>query len=507
MPPTDAIIMKNLVPQTYGLRVRQGYVEWANGLGNEVRSIIPYEGQAEDGSLDALFGVTGEGIFDVTLNGETTPTKEVSFYADPQPDPYPKQAGYGVYTHFTSDASAEYMFYADGDAGLYRYTGSTGAWVAAPDITGVDAADIAFVLAHKQRIWMIEKASADAWYLPVDAIQGAATKFTFGSKFKHGGQLVGLYSWSIDGGEGVDDYLIGVSRSGDVLVYRGADPTADNWELVGSWFIGEIPDTRRISVEFGSALYLLSIYGLTNISELLRGEDISNALSSPARKISDSVKDFVQFRKQYPQWQLLHLPGLNLLHLNVPQIPDGNTPYTQIVQNTLTQGWTYWEGIPANCGDTWRGLYYFGTVDGQVFVYGGGLDGTLIDETLGVARTFEVLSSFSPVTGNPAQYGNVEMSRTMVLAEGEYKINSRVVFDYNLQEKAQFPGVTQNVEVGVWDEGVWNIDVWGGGRRPKELLVGNFGIGRMGAVSTIGSTAGDLVILSWDVITSPGGLM
>ncbi|MCA1807634.1 MAG: hypothetical protein LC687_07285, partial [Actinobacteria bacterium] len=74
MPPQDAIRMVNLMPTPVGLRLRQGYAEWANNIGGEVRTIIPFEGQPQDGTQDKLFAVTGEGIFDVTSNGETSPT-------------------------------------------------------------------------------------------------------------------------------------------------------------------------------------------------------------------------------------------------------------------------------------------------------------------------------------------------------------------------------------------------------------------------------------------------
>lgn len=509
MPAQNAVLLYNLLPTSYGLRLRDGFVEWANGFDNEVRSLIPFEGQAQDGSDDKLFAVTGEGIFDATSQGTIAPVRVAEFYVDPDPDPYPEQAGRGVYTHFTSDASEHYLFYADGDAGLWRYDETLDTWALAADITGVAAADIAFVVSHKQRIWLIEKDSSDAWYLPIDAISGTATKFTFGSKFKHGGNLVGLYSWSIDGGDGVDDYLIGVSRAGDVLVYRGGDPSLTDWELVGSWFVGEVPNSRRIVIEFGSSLYLLSTFGLTDIAELLRGQDISNELSSPARQVTEPLRQQLQTKKEFPEWQIVHFPGQAFIQILIPRGEAVNYPYEQYTQDLVTSGWGIYRGIPMNCADSWKGDYFFGTKDGRVYRYGGGLDDIRIDldESEPYAREFEVVPAFSPIGGSPSTHKIVHFIRTMVLSSANFTINAVPVFDYDLLTKAESPGVAGFVDAALWDQALWDQARWGGSLTPKRKITGGQGMGRMVSVSCVGTAVGEFYILGWEAMYSSGGLL
>ena len=80
-----------------------------------------------------------------------------------------------------------------------------------------------------------------------------------------------MYNWSLDGGDGIDDYLVVVGSSGDVSVWQGTDPKSD-FGTVGSWQIGDIPYGRRIGVEYGGDLFLLSIYGLISLSSLLNGQ-------------------------------------------------------------------------------------------------------------------------------------------------------------------------------------------------------------------------------------------
>ena len=125
---------------------------------------------------------------------------------------------------------------------------------------------------HKLRIWLIERNSNKAWYLPIRAVSGDATEFFFGSKFRHGGELVGLYNWTVDGGTGRDDHLIAISREGDVIPWTGEDPAdAMTWTSTGVFFIGRIPAGRKVAAEYGGELFMLSYLGLTTLSDLLRG--------------------------------------------------------------------------------------------------------------------------------------------------------------------------------------------------------------------------------------------
>ena len=130
-------------------------------------------------------------------------------------------------------------------------------------------ADIRGVVAHKQRIWFLEEDSTTGWYLGIGSIAGEVSPFYFGAKFRHGGRLAGLFNWSVDGGAGVDDFLVAVSQAGDVLPYQGSDPSSDDWQLRGSYFIGEVPNTPTFGTEQGGELFLLSSFGVSSLNDLL----------------------------------------------------------------------------------------------------------------------------------------------------------------------------------------------------------------------------------------------
>lgn len=496
MPDLDCIYTDNLMPSEYGLRLRKGYSQWATGVTGAVRTIIPFEGQAASAGSDKLFCVSENGIWDVTLFNDTSPAQVVTFFTTGP------ESGYGVFTEFTNDASERYLMYADAQNGLHRYQ-ENGVWDV-PPITSEDGnfnvAKVAFVVSWKNRLWFVEQDSGDAWYLPPDAIQGVVTKFTFGSKFTHGGELMGLWNWTVDGGDGIDDFLVAVSRGGDVLVYHGTDPILPDFGLRGSYFIGEVPESRRLGVSHGGELYLLSTYGITSIRDLLQGHEPGHA-GSPSAKISRALRAEVQEGKDEFNWSLHIHPADGFLQIVTPFDQQGNA--FQYCQNLLTKGWGRWQGVPLNCAETWNGEYYFGTLDGEVFIYDGTLDGTLLDGTVGEPVNFEILTTFQ-APENHATYKRVGIIRPIGIAAGTASINVKAVYDYKIETRLQAPPPLGASEGSEWDDAKWDEDVWDYTLSGSSLPVGALGIGRAFAVGMKGSASTRITILGWDVMYTVG---
>ena len=398
MPPEDCIYTYNLMPVEYGLELRKGYREWATGAGtNDVRTILNYESNKVGIINDRLWAVTNEGIWDISNFGETAPNQDVVFLDNTEP------AGYGVKAEFTDDSGEHYMFYADGVNGIWQFSDSADAWTqpisgtgagewsfdppGPGPVTGFPVDDVAFVMLHKLRIWVVLEDSDDAWYLPVGAIAGELKRFIFGAKMPRGGRLMGLWNWTIDGGDGVDDYLIAIGRAGDVIVYRGDDPeivvtsTAGEagapWSQTGSWYIGDMTATRRPVVEYGGEMYILSAFGLTNLSDLLRGSAVNAVRSSPSAKVTRFLRRDVLAGLSGHGWSLTINPADGFLQIITPE--PSNSPYVQYNQNLTTKAWGLWENVPMLCGEEWNGEYFMGGKNGVTYIYDGGLDNTTID--------------------------------------------------------------------------------------------------------------------------------
>ena len=395
MKPEDCIYTYNLMPSEYGSRLRKGYKEWAINCvsdaanNNDVRTIISFDSNELFAENNKLFAVTSEGIWDVTLFGNTAPTLEQTFSINAG------DAGYGVFCEFTGDAAnsgqfarGHYLYYADALNGLFVYEeGGTWSvpqgWTYQTGVTNVPdpntpvysdfpVENIAYIMVYKQKIWVILENDEDAYYLPTASISGILVKFTFGSKLPHGGNLQALYNWTVDAGIGIDDMLVGVGRGGDVIVYNGLGPEDINFTSRGLWFIGETTKSRSVAVEYGPDLYLLSVYGIVSLNNLLKGDPADNtAISS---KVSRFLREDVARGKNSSAWRLLTNPSDGFMQVITPK--PSSTDYIQYNLNLQTGAWGFWEGVPVISAAPWQGDYFIGGEDGKVYIYDGTLDGS-----------------------------------------------------------------------------------------------------------------------------------
>jgi len=504
--PFYCIYSFNLLPSEYGMRVRKGYREWQieldNGSGISVNTIIPFGGRDSDFTDDKLFAVTNEGIWDVTAD-QGTPTLVIDFLVDGNSD-ITAEAGYGVYTNYVSDSGSEILFYADSKNGLYRYDKDTNSWAPETGMTGVDPTAVNFVMAHKEQLWMIERDSDSAWYLPAGAITGVADEFGFGTKFKHGGNLAGVFQWTIDGGEGVDDYFVAVSRAGDVLPYKGTDPGSD-FALQGQWFIGEVPKGGKFATQDGGELYLLSVYGLTSMNEIIVGVDGKNInAETETKKISILVRNAMELSRQRDGWDVKLIPSQGILLITEPQRINGS--YIQYARNVITNGWGLWRKVPVNCFDEWRGVAYVGTKDLRVVSMNADVDNLLItapgpingeDIESSILTTFQSYQS-------PSQFKRGKYIRPQFVADAQPQFDAQFRYDYSLTEvTSALPAANQ--ALSVWDVSDWDSGFWDSGEiRGFSKVQGGWGMGRTVAVAMKMRTPVTTSLVSWDIMWDAG---
>jgi hypothetical protein len=503
----------NIVPSENGLKVRKGYREHQIGLDQGsslgVRTIIVYTGLDPGPLDDKLFAVTNEGILDVTVAGDA-PILKYSF-----PD-ITGNAGYGVFITYTDQSGADFIYYADSVNGLHTYTASTDTWAPATGITGPDLTKVVFIMAHKQRVWMIEEGKTEAWYLLPNSIQGVATKFYFGSKLPHGGRLEALINWSVDGGGGLDDILVAVSSAGDVIPYQGSDPEATDdgnsvkpWSSIGTYFIGRVPVGRRFFSEYAGNLYLLSAYGLNSMADLLRGvdpKDISaNSLTYP---VADLIRRRLAISADTIGWQPIFLPNQGSLVISSPELEGSNT-YLQYIMSLATQGWGIWRDVPILCFDEWRGVSYFGSVENNVYSMNSNKDNvklsSLEPDPAGVAIRFSILTAYTD-GGDPCNFKMVQYVRPDFLASITPSIVTQVYYDYDIGEFTKSP-ISELAPFGEWDVGLWDSAVWSGGVQGISITEGSMGIGRTVAIAMQGESKDETSLMSFDIIWKTGGLL
>lgn len=501
MPATDCLILYNMVPSQYGLRVRLGAREWCTGLGSgePVRSIIPFTGS--ESANDKLFAATNTGIWDVTTS-TATPTQVLAFSSSAG------DAGWGNAVAFTSAAGGHFLLYADEENGLHVYEEDIDTWsevqsgVGAGQISGVDPGAVVFVTAHKERVWLVEGNTANAYYLPVGAIAGVATKFAFGNKFKAGGDLVGLYRWTMDAGTGPDDYLCGVSRAGDVVLYQGTDPSdADAWAQRGLWYVGAVPAGRRIAADYGGDLVVLTAGGVIPMSKLVAGLPLSDPDLYATRKVGNVFQRIMADERTSEGWAILLHPQDSTVVVLVPQTDQDAE---QLVMSIPTKGWARHRGLNMRCAGSFDGKLYFGG-DGTVWVNDVYQDDQSRDGATAEAIDFSMLTAFQNF-GVPREK-RVQLVRPLFIADGvqpDLAVSAR--YDYDIREadgaQDQAPIDDQAWDYGEWDDALWADEV----RLPSRI----FGAGGMGtavAVALKGSVRGRTTLVGFDVTGDSGGIL
>jgi hypothetical protein len=497
----------NMVPTEYAMRVRRGYRVWQEGLGAEVRSIIPYIGSSQSGVADKLFVATENGIYDCTTQGGV-PALKVAFSAQSV------DAGHGVYQHYVDESGDDTLFFADGENGLFRYEPTTDTWAqaagiqAGPTAIGTfDITDVVYITVHKLRIWLVTKDANKAWYLPIRSATGDLTEFFFASKFKHGGDLVGLYNWTVDGGLGRDDHLVAIGRGGDVIPWTGEDPSdVTTWTSTGTFYVGPVPKGRRVASEYGGELFILSKFGISSLTALMQGTNPADPYSNQiGHKIARLLRSDLQTLSGDYGWSVRFSANIGSLIITTPIRDDGR--YRQYVYNFSTEGWGLWRDVPLLSSNTWQGELMIGTENGAVGRMDQNRDNIDIDGDGGDPIEWFMLTSFSHL-GSPGQFKRAKMVRCNFVAESEPLYEVSTHYDYNTTEPPPPTGAVGPPFGSFWDSGLWGNALWSVSLlNPYYALLGTTGIGRSVAIALVGQSNVETDFVSFDVLWDTGGLL
>lgn len=499
----------NMVPTEYAMRARRGYREWQIEIGTDdpVRTIIPYAGSAAAGTDDRLFVATTSGIYDVTVYG-AAPVQKFAFTNTGG------NAGFGVYTTYVDESGDDLMFYADQDNGLFRYDPVAHTWAQATGITTkagsfttLDVTKVVFVVVHKLRMWLIEKNANKAWYLPIRSAMGDATEFFFASKFKYGGGLIGLYNWTVDGGQGRDDHLVAVSRSGDVIPWTGEDPSDVNtWTSTGTFHIGPVPEGHRVASEYGGELFLLSKYGITSMSKLMAGMVSADPMANEiGHKIARLLRRDLDLYGNQPGWAIKFVTHIGALLITMPKRLDGR--YRQYVYNIATQGWGLWRDVPVLSADTYDGSLMVGGPDGRVHRMDVDRDNITIAGSSGEPIAWFLLTTYSHLS-SPATFKRCKFVRPNFVAQQEPQFNITVFYDYQINEIANEGGFVEPGNYDTWGDGLWGEALWSFSiDTPFNKILGATGIGRSAAIAIAGSSSSQTDLISFDMLWENGGLL
>lgn len=467
MPPDHAFRLINWFPQPGYCEIRKGHIAHANtGTGLPVETLATYTGI----TTRKMFAASGSAIFDVTLS---TASSVVSGLGSAR----------WQYINFAT-TGGNFLYMVNGVDPPEIYNGT--AW-SNPVITGLSSSDIIGINSHKNRLWFTIVNSSDAYYLPVDSIQGAAVKFPLGGLWNQGGFLMAMGTWSIDAGTGPDDYAVFISSRGQVAIYSGTNPAAAaTWTLVGVFDMGA-PIGRRCLTRVGADIAIICLDGVVPLSRAMIFERAAVQKVALTENIQRVMSDAATNYADHFGWQLISYPRGNRAILNVPQIE--NNTQVQYVMNTLHGAWCEFDGMNANCWELLNELLYFGGNNGIVYqadTGGGDPDVTMRADMMTAYNYF----------GDRGHQKRWMMCRPLLTTD--QSVQPGLAFNVDFQTDADID-VTATAPAGasLWDVALWDVGVWAPGVVTEAFWDSVTGIGYCASIRLVV----DVLPTSVDAIT------
>lgn len=318
--------------------------------------------------------------------------------------------------------------------------------------TGVSTSNLSYVWSYKSRLFFIEENSMNAWYLPIDAIGGAAVKLPMGGLFKLGGSLLFGASWSLDtsGDGGLSEQCVFVSTEGEIVVFQGDNPAvAATWSRVGTYQIGK-PLGPKAFIKAGGDLVIATSIGFVPLSQAIQRDIAALSPAAVSYKIETEWNNFVALRAG-SNWCCEVWPSSQMVVVALPTV--NYQPATMLVSNARTGAWAEYTNWDGNCLKVFNDRLFFGSQNGRVVeanVSGAdegntytGLWVPLFDDR----RTPESLKI--ALNGRAFMRGPKEPSPT---------VNCQFDYVYTSYSTGSAPVIAEGSE---WGVGIWGLSVWG----------------------------------------------
>jgi hypothetical protein len=308
--------------------------------------------------------------------------------------------------------------------------------------------------------------------------------------------LRSIINWTVDGGEGLDDYFLAVSSEGEVAVYKGSDPaSASTFALVGVFFVGA-PVGQRYYAQFGGDVLLLTTDGLVPLTKYLAGGTVRKNEFYSDRIQSLLAQEIAQYGS-VQGWEVHVYFAQNFLLI---QVPAGEVGYRyQYVMSTITGAWSRFLVAPAI---TWAVLgetLYHGQAEQVANSWTGGLD----DDA---PIRYTIIPAFSDF-GSPTVQKQFMLGRATVESDQQPNFRTTTLVDFNQNYDPAFLGAAPLVGA-FWDVGLWGQAVWGGYSMMYRDWYSLNNLGYVGSQVIQGSSIGLVTrFIAFDYSYQAGGLL
>lgn len=474
MKPTEAVLLDNWFPEASKVTLRNGFASHGTGMGSttSVESLMAYS----SGGTQKLLAAAGTKIWDVTTAGAAT-----------------AKASSLTNARWQHVMHGERLCMVNGADLPKQYNGSA---VSNMSLSGATLSSMIGIASHQQRLWMIEKNTLSAYYLPANAISGLLTEVDLTPYCKLGGTLSAIGTWTRDGGDGPDDLIVYLTSEGQAVIFAGTNPaSATTWSLIGVFEVGK-PLGRRCLVKVGADLIAITEDGFLRLSQVL-STGRANAALALSDKIQTAVNAATRMYESNHGWQAVLYAHANMAIFNVPLI-EKDTAH-QYVVNTQTGAWARFKGMDANCWATLGDDLFFGGNDGVVYQADSGGDDNGAEIAADGKQAFSYL-------GAPGLKKQFMMVRPVLASAGGISPAVEINTDFADRVPSATP-TTVGGEGPPWDTTDWDVSDWGNDAEIAASWVDVSGIGY--SVSLRIRVASETVPIYWlssEWIYKPAGL-
>ena len=434
---TDAVVMENYIPVSGAVKLRPGYDKYVT-LGEftssqKVETLCSYSAFGHT----KMIAVYGGQAYDVSTS-EIKKFENVSFEVSRC-----QTLLYRGHLYFMNGADTPKVYYIDDEDQEHFENWNFSS------LSEIPARKIINGAVSHEFLWFVEQNSTNAWVSSVAGnVSGELTLFDVGQILKWGGYLVAVFNWTIDGGEGVDDYTCLLSSEGEVLIYKGYNPNdADHFTLMGSYKISK-PIGYQCVLPYKGDVIIICGDGYMPLSEVLNSNNAPNTTAIFSEKINPLVMERSSLYKNLKGWQGIIYSKKGYGIFNVPVAGT----FEQHVINLQTKAWCVFKNIRAFCWCLYHENLYFGS-DNGIFKFDSGHsdNGLPIEGKIRQAYTnlgtnhLKKITLIKPV---------VKATKNLALLIGtdmdfEYrKISGSVKLDFENQSDA------------VWNKTLWNETLW-----------------------------------------------
>ena len=553
MPPTDAVTLTNLYPTPTDVQLRKGYSKHSIGITGKVNTVMNYAGattqklfaaagtaiyNCDTATATNVYTITNDkfqyvnisnsgGHFLVACNGVDTTliydgTNWIKMATTTTASAITSITHVGTLATMTTTTphglvtgneitltgnlptayNGTYIVTVTGSSTL-TYTMATtpatnaltiGTYLVNFGVTGINPNTFVSVNLFKNRLYFTQKDTLSVWYLPTNALGGAASQLDFGGIARNGGFLQGMATWTLDAGQGADDYAVFISNMGEIIVYNGTDPSdVATWALKGVWQLGYV-FSRRCFYKWAGDILLLTQDGLVPLASALQSSRLDPRVNITDKIYYEISKEADDYSTEFG-WQVIYYAKPNMLLINIPN-PTGTEQY---VMHTISKAWCNFTGINTTCFELHNDDLYFG---GTGFV--GKFWDTNTDDGGQISATCQQAYSYFDKPGQQKRFTMVRP--TFLVDVGTPGIYAGINTDFQTQNNlGKVTFVNTPTTTAVWDLATWDNDVFSGNLVISRQWQGVTGLGYAGGINLNMVSAGiDVHWVSTDFVMEQG---